>query len=200
MREFINDGLHTITNYFRNCRIRTYRRFCRNVKQRHLLSNKTPSKALKMMLSKNFSLDEFINSNTAKRLCIENTPNYKQKESLKRLCDNVLQPLRDILGQIRISSGFRHKLLNSAINGAYLSQHTKGEAADCNYYINGDKRNDILFTTIIENELPFDQLINEFDYSWIHISHKEKNNRKQILQAVKLDGEVKYIDITSNYY
>ena len=41
--------------------------------------------------------------------------------------------------------------------------------------------------------LEFDQMINEFDWTWIHISFNEGNNRKQLLEAYRgADGKTKY--------
>ena len=57
-----------------------------------------------------------------------------------------------------------------------------------------------IYDWIIESGLEFDQMINEFDYSWIHISLKEKKNRKQVLEAYKdKDGDTcyKYADVTT---
>ena len=81
--------------------------------------------------SKNFTYEELVNSATAKRLKIDNTPNEEQKEKLKRLAVEILQPIRDKYGKpIVVTSGFRCAKLNNAVGGAKTSQHCKGEAAD----------------------------------------------------------------------
>ena len=49
-----------------------------------------------MKLSKNFTLEELIRSDTAERLGIDNVPkDEKVIENLRNLCFEVLQPLRD---------------------------------------------------------------------------------------------------------
>ena len=84
-----------------------------------------------MMLSPNFSLKEMTQSQTALRLGLDNEPNEEQKENLKQLCLNVLQPLREYYqNPIKISSGFRSAKLSEAIGSSANSQHCKGEAAD----------------------------------------------------------------------
>lgn len=84
-----------------------------------------------MMLSKNFSLYEFIKSNTASRLGIKNIPSPVQVAHLRFLCKKVLQPLRDKSGiRMRISSGFRCEELNKAVGGVSSSRHLDGLAAD----------------------------------------------------------------------
>ena len=76
-----------------------------------------------MRLSKNFVLSEITRSNTAKRLGIKNEPTKKHMENMQRLVTNLLQPMRDELGPVRISSGYRCKELNRAIGGSSRSQH-----------------------------------------------------------------------------
>jgi len=146
-----------------------------------------------MRLSKNFVLSEITHSNTAKRLGIDNAPDKKHLQNIQNIVREVLQPMRDALGPIRISSGYRSPSLNRAIGGSNKSQHCKGEAVDIQFWENGEMNNKKLFDWIIDNGIEFDQMINEFDYSWIHISLKEKKNRKDVLIAYKdEDGDTRY--------
>lgn len=146
-----------------------------------------------MKLSKNFDLDEFTISQTAIRYDIDNTPNNEQIDNIILLTKEILQPLRDELGVIRISSGFRCKKLNAMIGGSVTSQHCKGQAAD----IQG-KNNSLLFYHILE-KLEFDQLIWEFgddiQPAWVHTSFNKDGNRKQVLRAIREDNKTKYIEI-----
>ncbi len=149
-----------------------------------------------MMLSKNFSLDEFTKSATAKRLGIANNPSPMQIANIQALVTNVLQPLRTALGfPIIISSGFRTPELNQAIGGAYASQHMadNGAAAD----IDIGSKNAVVFNYIKDN-LPFDQLIWEAgnedinapgaNPDWVHVSYKGAGNRSQVLQYIPGQG------------
>ena len=146
-----------------------------------------------MRLSKNFVLSEIIRSNTAKRLGISNEPKKEHLKNLQRIVTNILQPLRDDLGPIRISSGYRSPSLNRAISGSNKSQHTKGQALDLQFWKEGQMCNKEIYEWILQSDLEFDQMINEFDFAWIHISLKEKNNRKQVLKAYKNeDNDTKY--------
>ncbi len=81
-----------------------------------------------MKLSKNFALSEITHSNTAKRLGIDNEPTETHLQNMQYLVDNLIQPLRDAVGPIRVSSGYRNPELNRAIGGSRSSQHCKGEA------------------------------------------------------------------------
>ncbi len=146
-----------------------------------------------MRLSKNFVLSEITRSNTAKRLGIDNEPTKKDLENLQRIVTNLLQPVRNHLGPIRISSGYRSKELNRAIGGSNKSQHSKGEAVDIQFWRDGQMCNKEVYDWIIDNAVEFDQMINEFDFSWIHISLKKSNNRREVLEAYKdKDGDTKY--------
>ena len=146
-----------------------------------------------MKLSKNFALSEITHSNTAKRLGIDNTPNEKHLANMSLLINNLIQPMRDSIGPIRISSGYRGKDLNRAIGGSKKSQHCKGQALDIQFWQNGKMMNELIFEWVLDSGLEFDQMINEFDFSWIHISLVGVNNRNQVLEAYKdEDGDTKY--------
>jgi len=146
-----------------------------------------------MRLSKNFVLSEITRSNTAKRLGIDNEPTKKDLANLQRIVTNLLQPVRNHLGPIRISSGYRSKELNRAIGGSNKSQHSKGEALDIQFWREGQMCNKEVYDWIIDNAVEFDQMINEFDFSWIHISLKKSNNRREVLEAYKdKDGDTQY--------
>ena len=146
-----------------------------------------------MRLSKNFILSEITRSNTAKRLGISNEPTKEHLESLQRIILNIIQPMRDSLGPIRISSGYRSKELNRAIGGSNKSQHCKGQALDIQFWKDGQMCNKEVYDWVIDNAVEFDQMINEFDFAWIHISLKKDKNRKDVLEAYKDDdGDTKY--------
>tara|TARA_Y100001937_G_scaffold119597_1_gene175577 strand:- start:2439 stop:2888 length:450 start_codon:yes stop_codon:yes gene_type:complete len=138
-----------------------------------------------MSLSKNFSRSEIEHSNTAKRLGISNEMSEKHLESMQRLIDNLIQPMRDAIGPIRISSGYRSPKLNKAIGGSSRSQHSKGEALDLQFWEKGKMNNKVIYDWVLESGVEFDQMINEFDFSWIHISLKSRENRSQVLEAYK---------------
>ncbi len=146
-----------------------------------------------MRLSKNFVLSEITRSNTARRLGISNEPTKEHLENMQRLISNLVQPMRDELGPIRITSGYRSKELNRAIGGSTRSQHCKAQALDLQFWENGQMNNKKIYDWIINSHLEFDQMINEFDFAWIHLSLKKKGNRKEVLEAYKNnDGDTAY--------
>jgi len=79
-------------------------------------------------ISKNITYAEAIHSNTAKRKCIDNTPNPVQVENMRVLAEKIFQPLREWTnGPIKVNSFFRSPELNTAIGGSKTSQHCKGQ-------------------------------------------------------------------------
>ena len=83
-----------------------------------------------MNLSRNFTLQELIKSDTAVRLDINNNNNSGQLEKLTDLCENILQPVRDHFGRVKVTSGFRSEQLCVKIGSSINSQHAKAEEAD----------------------------------------------------------------------
>ena len=82
---------------------------------------------------------------------------------------------------INVNSGYRCQALNKAVGGVSNSQHLTGEAADIDTGSKTENRK--LAKMIVDMRLPFDQLIDEADYAWVHVSYKCKgDNRGQILR------------------
>lgn len=130
---------------------------------------------------KYFTLRELTKSETAIKLGINNTPDKKQQQNLKKLVEFILDPLREAYGKpIVVTSGYRCDKLNTILGGAKTSQHKLGEAVDIRSLEDTLEENKKIFDLIQELNLPFDQLINEYNYDWVHVSHSNEN-RKQIL-------------------
>ena len=138
---------------------------------------------------------EFIKSDTATKLGIDNTPEGEHLEAAKELFENVVQKVRDHFGPTVINSGYRCPELNEAVRGSKTSQHCHGEAADIEVpgVANGD-----LAQWIVDN-LDFDQVILEFytpgepSSGWVHVSYKaDGTNRNKALTASRIDGKTVY--------
>jgi len=128
-------------------------------------------------ISKHISYSEATNSNTANRKGITNKPTPEILNSMEYTANRCFEPLREWYGKpIRISSFYRCKLLNNVLGGSKTSQHPKGEAIDMTV---GTKEGNKKIYDWCKANIEFDQLINEYDYSWVHISIKKKDNRNQ---------------------
>ena len=148
-----------------------------------------------MNLSENFTLQELIYSDTAVRMGIDNKPNDETVENLKILCENILEPIRShFKAPVVVSSGYRSEAVCLAVGSSSKSQHIKGQAVD--FEIFGIPNKDV--TDWIVNNLDYDQCILEFwnptdpNSGWVHCSYSKDNNRKQYLNAQKLNGRVVY--------
>lgn len=128
-----------------------------------------------------FTIKELTKSDIAKRSRINNIPTKQEEQNLIALVDNILDPLREAYGKpIVVTSGFRCERLNKLVNGSKTSQHRLGQAADIRTVEDTREENKKLFELIKELNLPFDQLINEYDFDWVHVSYSPRH-RRQIL-------------------
>ena len=150
-----------------------------------------------MRLSKNFTLKELTYSATALRLGIENEPSKEGIYKLTLLAAELLQPLRNAVGSIRITSGYRSPQLSELIGSSSNSQHCRYEAVDMQFVKRGVMNNLTIYNALIDLDLDYDQCILEFgsstefidgDPAWIHLSWKVSDNRRQTLVAYKDDN------------
>lgn len=126
---------------------------------------------------KHFTLHELTRSTTATLQGIDNTPPAEAVHRLELLVEHVLDPLREAWGKpIHVSSGYRCPALNKAVGGAPASQHMRGEAADISVGNPADNRR--LYHLLHTLKLPVDQAINEYDFSWIHVSYGPRMRRQ----------------------
>lgn len=148
-----------------------------------------------MQLTENFSLHEMTKSETALRKGLDNTPGTAEIENLRKLCEKVLQPVRDHFARpVKVNSGFRHPDVNRAVGGSTTSDHCKGMAADIE--IPGVPNAEL--AQWIADNLQYRQLILEFytpgvpDSGWVHVSYNEQDLKQQDLTAMREDGRIVY--------
>lgn len=150
-----------------------------------------------MILTKNFSLSEFV-STSHSQFAKENYEYGKKNITKVKLLAVGMQRIRDILKEpIIISSAVRCPALNSAVGGVKNSQHVKCEAVDFILTNVGDQRYQDsklwnAFKKIRKSPIEFDQLIYEVrgESEWIHVSFCENNRR----ECLTFDGK-KYTKI-----
>lgn len=142
-----------------------------------------------MNLSRNFTLEELTKSATAQKYNIKNVPDAESLSNMKRLCEDILQPIRDEYKQpIKVTSGYRCPLLNKKVNGAIHSDHQYGAAADIK--TDSKENNKVLWRIIMKliekNKIRCRQIIDEKDFSWIHISINHNKNPYKVNQILHL--------------
>jgi hypothetical protein len=140
------------------------------------------------------SLKELLFSETATRLGIDNTPTDQILINLQTLIHEVIQPIINEFGDIKITSGYRSPELCKAIGSSTSSQHCLGMAVDCEVLGVPNKE----LADWVVNHLDYDQVILEFwkpeepNSGWVHCSYKPSGNRKQYLRAYKGNGRTIY--------
>lgn len=130
---------------------------------------------------KYFSFQEFERSDTAYRYGIDNTMPEEAKKNVAVLVDKVLDPLREAWGKpITVTSGYRCPALNKIVGGSATSHHCKGMASDITTGNRVENRK--LFQLIQDLGLPFTQLIDEKNFSWVHVSLDPASVKRQVLR------------------
>jgi hypothetical protein len=116
------------------------------------------------MVSGHFSWDEVVTTDTG----LENEIPEVLKPNAQRLADTVLEPLRVLLGPMRVDSWYRSPAVNKAVGGEETSYHRLALAADC--VPAGNVFNKFKLALTLLDTLPIDQIIFEHRHSdWIHI-------------------------------
>ena len=129
------------------------------------------------MIDLNFKMSELITSDTANIRKINNMPDINSMDAMLDLIVFCLQPLRERLKKpVIITSGYRSHEVNKLVGGAQNSQHTRGQAVDI--VVNGLTPAQLTDFIAAQKDIPFDQLINEYD-RWTHISYVRGKNRRQ---------------------
>lgn len=128
---------------------------------------------------KYFTIKELTKSSTAEAKGIDNTPTPEVERNLTALVDNILDGVREIYGKpITVNSGYRCPELNKAVGGSATSDHVKGFAADIT---GGSKEENERLFNIIKHNFHFSQLIDEKNFSWVHVSYNPNNLKNQTL-------------------
>jgi zinc D-Ala-D-Ala carboxypeptidase len=136
-----------------------------------------------MQLTQNFSFEELTHTDHRE---YDNTPNDAELENLKRLAE-FLEEVKQTLGgrPIMVNSAFRSKQVNDAVGSKDSSQHRIGCAVDIRV---PQLTPDQVVRAIIASDLPYDQVIREFD-RWTHVSIPNTPDMKPRKQALIIDKQ-----------
>lgn len=135
---------------------------------------------MKLHDTKYFKVDEFLRSETADKLGIDNTPTDET------IIDNInysltrLNEIRESYGKpIIISSGYRCQALNEAVGGVKDSKHQEGLAVDLKW--------DTKLLEFITDNMQFDKLIREKSGKtrWIHIQfRRDRETERNLIYSI----------------
>lgn len=143
-----------------------------------------------MRISTHFTLEELERSQTAARLGIANAVGPDQLDQLDDLCHTLLEPLREQLGPIHVTSGYRSPALNKQVGGAARSAHMDGRAAD----IVAPGWTPLEVCEHALRLVGVDKVIHEFG-RWCHLQTAKlgKPPRRQAFTAVRVAGRTHYV-------
>lgn len=135
------------------------------------------------ILTKHFTLEELTFTDHRE---LDNEPNELEKANLMRLAV-FLEQIKELLNgsPIMVNSAFRSKAVNDAVGSKDTSQHRIGCAADIR--VPGLTPDEVV-KAVIASELPYDQVIREFD-RWTHISVPSHPDDKPRRQALIIDKQ-----------
>jgi len=144
------------------------------------------------LVTSNFWLSEFLASDTATRLGLDNTPDAAALDALRVVTIPGLQSLRNCLSMpVFVSSGYRSQAVNRAVGGSFSSQHCLGLAADLKCPQMGSPLT-VARYLLQHWSHPFEQMIQEG--SWLHIGFPAAGGKgkREVLTAHFADGRVTY--------
>ena len=132
-------------------------------------------------MTPNFTLAELTHTD---HRTLDNTPNDQERANLQRLAEFLELVKVVLIGKpIMVNSAFRSKAVNDAVGSKDTSQHRLGCAADIRV---PGMTPDQVVRAVIAAQLPFDQIIREFD-AWTHISVPNSTALKPRRQALIID-------------
>lgn len=152
-----------------------------------------------MQLSPHFTLHELTRSDTASRRGINNIPDAAGIAKLKRVCTDILEPVRAHFGNpVNVNSGYRSPALNAVIPGSSnTSQHTKCEAVD--FEVQGHSNYEVAKWIANGGLSHWGQVILEFynpkvpGSGWVHCSLPSPGNQNEVITALRVNGRTKYV-------
>jgi putative chitinase len=129
-----------------------------------------------MNLSEHFSLEEATHSDTAIRLGINNQPDARQLENMKKAAIGMEQ-VRALLGKsISVNSWIRLPEVNVAVGGSKVSSHMDGWAID---FVSPFGTPYAVCKAIEASGIKFDQMIYEYG-KWTHISFAPEMRQQKL--------------------
>jgi len=136
-----------------------------------------------MNLSPHFTLAELTHTD---HRTLDNSPKQEEISNLQRLAQ-FLEQVKTVLGgkPVMINSAFRSKAVNDAVGSSDRSQHRLGCAADIRV---PGMTPDAVCRALIDAQLPYDQIIREFD-AWTHLSIPNHSNHPPRRQALIIDRQ-----------
>lgn len=108
----------------------------------------------------------------------------------QKLCQNILDPIKERFPGVSISSGFRPSAYDRELGGSGNGDHTYGKAADIQLLGAGREEGaKQLFKFIGSSGLPYSQLI--FEGGWVHVAY-QGSSPASVAVLVTRNGKAPY--------
>lgn len=131
-------------------------------------------------LSPNYTLADLTTNTMVSNYALKAQHGLSEKDivkNLRKLCYNILEPLKAMYPGMRVNSGFRH----ASANGK--SQHERGQAADMS--LSSASSNGTAWPVaqaIANSSLPYDQFIYEQNRTiWFHLSYNPSGTERRMV-------------------
>jgi len=138
-----------------------------------------------VQLSPHFALSELLRSDAARAQGIYQVPPPAVVERLRELCVELLEPIRDVLGPLRVTSGYRRPKVNAAVGGSSTSAHMSGWAADV-VPVRGTPEQIMLLLHDAGQALAWDQAI--LYPGHVHLGYRRPATGEQRRQLLRAEG------------
>jgi hypothetical protein len=143
-----------------------------------------------MLLSPHLTWGEATRTDHREFLDLQDDPPPIVRLNLRRLAVDLYEPARELVGPMRVNSGYRCPELNAAVSGSKTSAHMDGRALDL-FPLEMDLLS--AFRRLVASGLPYDQAILEYT-RWIHLAIPATGltPRREALRIDKGTGYVRW--------
>ncbi len=148
--------------------------------------NQESTKIEDFQLSSNFSFYQLTVTEVRQYQEKNRQEALKYQDSLKNLCENLLEPLQEKFGKLHVNSGYRCLEVNKAVGGSPTSQHSFGQAADINLVNESNNDGRTKMIKYAAKNLKFHQVLEEF--GCCHIALPKGENDQQAAFAERING------------
>lgn len=159
-----------------------------------------------MKISKYFSLEEFLKSETAARrgFLEQYKPTISVVNNLKKLAENVADPIREKFGAWSPTCAYRCERLNKTVGGVQNSRHLTGNAFDETFFKEGENISSEVFFWLLANKknVKWTKIIWEKgdveNPNWLHIEYVEGEKQRVFTKINGVSGYPNYFE--TEYY
>jgi len=139
---------------------------------------------MKGRLSEHLTWEVFADTSHREFMEEQENPDPQVVANARRWAVDIYEPLLNLWGLVRITSGYRCFGLNECVGGHPESAHVEGRAAD----VKPQLANIVdAFEQLLASQIPFDKAILEFG-RWVHVQNARRGGVPRRQGLVTFDG------------